>query len=105
MIKVSQDELSELVRVFVEEVAPLVKVSDGVRVAHITANDTLSLWMEVPDCSYSPMFLGWMVAQGYNICSFSAEHLATAVQHALVGENKNVMFDYLGDWDAKSKPH
>jgi hypothetical protein len=98
-------DLVPLIREFVELVSPMVKVSDGVDEVHLSADGTLSLWMQVPDCSYKPMFLGWLLAQGHNINSFSPAHLEQAVQHALVGENKNVMFDYLGDWDAKDKPH
>lgn len=97
--------LVPLAREFIELIAPIVRVSDGVDIVPLDADATLSLWMQVPESSYSPMFLGWLVAQGYNINSFSPDMMAAAVQRALVGENKNVMFDYLGDWDAKNKPH
>lgn len=104
-MKVTDGELVKLVREFVELISPIVLVSNGVDEGMLDGDGTLSLWMQVPDSSYSPMFLGWLVAKGYDINSFSPAALEQAVQHALVGENKNVMFDWLGDTDGKSKPH
>ena len=104
-MKVDKGELVKLVREFVELVSPIVLVSNGVDEGMLDANGTLSLWMQVPDSSYSPMFLGWLLAKGYDINSFHPAALEQAVQHALVGENKNVMFDWLGDTDAKNKSH
>lgn len=98
-------KLMLLVREFVEVVAPIVMVSNGVDEGMLDGNGTLALWMQVPDSSYSAMFMGWLLAQGYNINSFSPNQLEHAVQAALVGENKNVMFDWLGDTDASTKPH
>ncbi len=103
MIEVA--ELRKLVLEFVEVVAPVVCVSDGTNDGTISAEHTLALWMQVPDSSYSPMFLGWALAKGIDINSFSPSMLEQAVQTALVGENKNVMFDWLGDGDASDKPH
>lgn len=103
--KVSKDYLVILVREYVELVSPIVMVYDGDKDRYLDADGTLALWMQVPDSAYSPMFLGWILAKGYNINSFSPSHLEHAVQTALVGENKNVMFDWLGDSDATNKPH
>lgn len=104
-IKVKPDELLVLIRDFAAIIAPIVKVSSGLD-GIINAEGTLSLWMQFPDSSYSPMFLGWLLANDYDINSFSPDDLAQAVQIASVGENKNVMFDWYGESDdATDKPH
>lgn len=99
------EELSALVREFADTVAPMIDVSAGADEGKISADDTLAVWMQVPECAYTPMFLGWLIAQGHDITTFSTGELEKAVQHALVGDNKNVMFDWLGDSDASQKPH
>lgn len=99
------DELRELVAEFATIVAPVVMVSDGTDAGMLDAGGTLALWMQVPDSSYSPMFLGWLIAKGYDINSFSPAEMEHAVQIALVGDNKNIIFDWLGDPDASQKPH
>jgi len=99
------DELRKLVLQFVEQASPIVMVSTGTESGILDVQGTLSLWMQVPDCSYTAMFLGWALASGHDINSFSPKELTQAVQTALVGDNKNVMFDWLGDADASDKPH
>ena len=103
-IKVKEGELVKFIREFADLIAPIVKVSSGLD-GIINGEETLALWMQFPDSSYSPMFLGWLLAAGWDINSFSPNELEKAVQIASVGENKNVMFDWLGDLDAENKPH
>ena len=103
MLEIS--ELRKLVLEFVKVIAPVVSVYDGINEGTIDAEQTLALWMQVPDSSYSPMFLGWALAKGHDINGFTPSQLELAVQTALVGDNKNVMFDWLGDADASNKPH
>jgi len=105
MKAVAKKELIPLVKEFAELVSGIILVSNGVTEGVLDTNGTLALWMKVPDCQLAPMFLGWVLAQDYNINSFTPSELEKAVQVALVGENKNVMFDWLGDTDATNKPH
>ena len=65
----------------------------------------LAMWMKLPDCQLSSMFIGYALALGEDINTFSPEDLALAVQTALVGDDENVNFDWLGDVDATQKPH
>lgn len=103
--KVELAELTKLVREFVEIVSPIVMVSDGTEEGMLDADGTLAIWMQLPDSCYSAMFMGWLLAKGCDINSFSPATLEKSVQFALVGDNKNVMFDWLGDGDATTKPH
>ena len=105
MKAVDKKELAPLIREFTELVAGTILVSDGVTSGVLDVDGTLALWMQVPDGQLTPMFLGWILAQGYDLNSFTPSELEQEVQHALVGENKNVMFDWLGDTDAKNKSH
>lgn len=95
----------KLVLAFVKAIAPMVGVYDGVNTRILDYKGTLATWMQLPDSSYSPMFVGWLIAYGYDTNSFNAVELAHAVQVALVGENKNVIFDWEGDSHATKKPH
>ena len=97
--------LRELILEFVEQTAAILNVDTGTSEGVLTAQETLTLWMQLPDCAYSAMFLGWLLAKGHDINSFSPTLLAQAIQSAAVGDNKNVMFDWYGDDDASNKPH
>lgn len=105
MEKVSGKQLIVLVKEFAEVVSGQLIVSDGISDFTLSTNDTLSMWLQLPNSSYTPMFLGWILSKGYSINSVTLKQLDHAVQVAAVGENKNVMFDYLGEWDGKSKSH
>ncbi len=103
--KVNPKELLEFIREFADLIAPIVKVSSGLD-GVINGDETLTLWMEFPDSSYTGMFLGWLLAKGFDINSFSPKLMEQAVQTAAVGTNKNVMFDWYGESDdATDKPH
>ncbi len=102
---IEEDELVGLVNEFVKEVAPLLDVCIGEDSVKLDAVGTLAVWMQVPDSSYTPMFLGWLLAQGYDIGTMHSQKLEHAVQVACVGDNKNVMFDWLGDFDGENKSH
>ncbi len=104
-------ELKEFVLEFIKVAAPTVKcqfTDDGVpddEASYMSTDEVLATWMQIPDCAFSSMFIGWMMGTGEDVNTFSPFMLAQAVEHALVGENKNVMFDWYGDDDATSKPH
>ena len=107
-------QLSLLVREFVEAIAPQIQVcivpedfdyesGDGLQSGIITADETLAQWMQLPDCSYSYMFLGWMAGTGRNVSEVSPVDVEQAVCIALTGGKKNVMIDYEADPYAKKK--
>ena len=98
------ERLRKLVLEFADAASDSVLVTDGEEAAQITPEAMLGMWMERPDCTLHPMFVGWVLGKGVNINSFTPEELELAVQVAYVGDNKNVMFDYTGDLDAESKP-
>ena len=70
---------------------------------YLSVEDTLAIWIQLPDCSYTPMFVGWMVAQDYTLDTFTPSDIDKAVCVALTGKENNVMFDYLGDFDGTKK--
>lgn len=72
--------------------------------AYLDVNEILAMWTKLPDCQLTPMFLGYLLARGFDINSFSPEQMDLAVQTALVGDD-GVDFDWLGDCDGTSKPH
>ncbi len=105
-------ELKQFVLEFVKVAAPTIKcqfTEDGVPTeegaGYMSTEQVLATWMQLPDCAFSSMFIGWMMGTGEDINSFSPFMLEQAVEHALVGEDKNVIFDWYGDDDATSKPH
>lgn len=69
----------------------------------ISVKDTLAMWIQLPDCSYTPMFVGWLVAHGVALAEFTPMDIEKAVCVALTGKENNVMFDYLGDFDGTQK--
>ena len=102
-IEVKDGELPKLVVEFLEQATPEIVVAVGDTeedIGLLDVQSTLAMWMQLPDCSYSSMFVGWTLAKGYDINSYSPLDLEKAVQVALVGDNKNVMFDYLGTGDS-----
>ncbi len=105
MKAVAKEELVPLIHEFVNTIAGIILISYGTTMGVLDAKGTLALWMQRPDCQLSPMFIGWVLAQDYNINSFSPAELEHAVQRALVGDNKTVLFDWLGDTDVNNKPH
>ncbi len=66
--------------------------------------ETLAMWMQLPDSSYSPMFVGWLIAQGINVQQTTPETVDKAVCVALTGSEKNVMIDWTGDLYGTQKP-
>lgn len=99
------DKLCSLVKEFVEVAAPMLDVYVGTDTVKLDATSTLAVWMQVPDSSYKSLFLGWLLAKGYDTNSVSAEQLEHAVQVACVGENKNIIFDWLGETVGSTKSH
>lgn len=72
----------------------------------LSVEETLATWVQLPDCSYTPMFIGWLLARGITLEQFTPADVDKAVCAALTGSEKsNVMFDYLGDIDATQKPN
>lgn len=97
--------LIEFVKEFAAEVAPVVLVSlsaDTER--NLAPEETLHIWMQLPECHYTPMFLGWMIAHGEDINDFSPLQMHEAVQAAAIGNNKTLITTE-GDLHGTNKPH
>lgn len=113
MDKIVPKALATYVLKFTELVAPqmLCIVTSGSEEAelnepeYLSVEDMLALWMQLPDCSYTPMFCGWMLAQGVKLEQYSPADMGKAVCIALTGSEKNIMFDYIGDTDGRRKPN
>ncbi|MEE8208393.1 MAG: hypothetical protein V3T88_05510 [Nitrosomonadaceae bacterium] len=97
-------ELKALVVEFSGVASSSVLASDGEEVMEFTPEAILELWMERPNSSIQPMFVGWVLGKGIDVDSFTPELLGLAVQELVVGVGKNVM-EYIGDIDGTSKPH
>ena len=63
---------------------------------YLDAKDSLATWMQLPDSAYSAMFVGWCIAKGHDIRSFSPLDLEKAVCTALTGNEKNVLMGWGG---------
>ena len=97
-------KLRELVLEFLEAAVDSIQIENAEGDGYLDVNEILAMWIQLPDCQLSSMFLGFALAQGVDINSFSPEEMDRAVQTALVGAD-GVNFDWLGDCDATSKPH
>lgn len=69
----------------------------------LSVEDTLAMWIQLPDCAYSSMFVGYLMAKGITTDQYTNTDVDKAVCVALTGGEKNVMFDWLGDGDATDK--
>jgi len=105
-------KLALLVREFVECIAPQLEVlivPDDLQTEEefaslvsgkLTPDETLAQWMQLPDCSYSYMFLGWMAGTGRDVSKTSPIDVEQAVCVALTGGVKTLVINYLDDDDA-----
>lgn len=70
----------------------------------LTRDEVVSMWMGLPDCQLTHMFLGFALARGIDIDTFTPHELQLAIQTVSIGVD-DVDFDWLGDCDATHKPH
>ena len=120
MDKIKIKDLAVHIREFAEALAPqmLTVISDEngkttqldddgeVLPVFLEVEDMLAVWLQLPDCSYTHMFCGWMIARGLDLDQYTPADVDKAVCIALTGSEKNVMslmFDWDGDLDAKKK--
>ncbi len=117
MSKLDPKTLAEFVMEFLEVASPQMKCiittpdgdsdqidADGnLKPIYLTVPDTLAMWMQLPDCSYTPMFCGWLLAKGIRLDQHTPADVDKAVCIALTGSEKNVMIDWIGDDYAPSK--
>lgn len=119
MEQLSVKQVAELVLEFLEVAAPQLECivitngeSDQLNEATgelttkiLSVKDTLAMWMQLPDSSCSPMFVGWLIANGINVRQTTPATVEKAVCVALTGSEKNVMIDWVGDLDKNAKPN
>lgn len=107
------EDLALLVLEFTEVAAPQMSVvmvddsgdseqlKDGVlKPVFLSVDDTLSMWLSLPDSSYTYLFVGWMLGKGIPLTDHTPIEVERAVCVALTGSEKNVMMDFYGDSDA-----
>lgn len=97
-------KLRELVLEFLALAVVSVQIENADGDGFFDANEILAMWIKVPECQLTSMFLGYVMAMGHDINSFTPEEMDLAVQTALVGDD-GVDFDWLGGIDATQKPH
>ncbi len=83
----------------------LVQVYEDGEPSTLTTAELLRVWGDDPTCLLSPMFIGYAMGEGEDVNAFTPEVLSLAVKTALIGESKDVDFDWMGDCDVTSKPH
>ena len=71
----------------------------------MTNTEILQVWAREPECMLSPMFLGYCMGEGEDVNDFSPETLHLTVLSMAESATSDVNFDWMGDIDAKSKPH
>ena len=109
--------LSELVLKFAAQAAPqtacVITTPDGeseqfvdgeLKPVYLNVEDTLAMWMQLPDCAYNSMFVGWCIGRGHDIREFTPIDVERAVCVALTGGGKNVIQPWMGDNDGTQKP-
>jgi hypothetical protein len=96
-------KLQEQVLVFLDAAVDSIQIQNAKGDGYLDAKEVLRMWNNVPGCQLSFMFLGYMLAMGHDINSFTPEEMDLAVQAAYAGSD-DVDFNWLGDIDENSKP-
>ncbi len=97
-------KLRELVLEFLDAAIDSIQIQNAKGDEYLNKEEILAMWIKLPNCMLAPMFLGYVLALGHDINSFTPTDMDLAVQTALVGDD-GVDFDWMGGCDATSKPH
>ena len=64
---------------------------------YLTPHETLTQWVQLPDCAYSGMFVGYCIGKGIPTKGITPVDVEIAVTIALTGSTKTM---YIGDSNA-----
>lgn len=88
---------------FIEVVLPSMKAENVITGETLNSEEVVKMWMGLPDCQLTQMFLGFALAKGIDIETFTPDELHLAIATVSIGVD-GVEFDWIGDWNDKSKP-
>jgi len=78
-------------------------VVGDVTTVHLSVEETLATWIQLPDSTYGVMFIGWLLAKQYTVQELCRTDIARALSIALTGNKNAVLVDYVGDDSGKTK--
>lgn len=96
-------KLQVILNDFLDVVMESIAVQDSTD-DHLTRKETTAMWVRLPDCQLTPMFLGFALARGVDINTFNPIDIEHALKTLGIGDD-GVDFDWIGECDATDKPH